>query len=42
VIADELGGRVLVLSSLEIVEDGSSYIKKMEQNLSNLKEALCN
>ena len=42
VIADELGGRVLVLSPLEVVEDGSSYIKKMEENLSNLKEALCN
>ncbi len=42
VIADELNGRVLVLSSLEVVEDGSSYIKKMEENLSNLKEVLCN
>jgi len=42
VIADELGGKVLVLSSLEVVEDDSSYIKKMEDNLSNLKEALCN
>ncbi len=42
VIADEIGGRVLVLSTLEIVEDNSSYIKKMEENLSNLKEALCN
>ena len=42
VIADELGGRVLVLSPLEVVEDGSSYIKKMDENLSNLKEALCN
>lgn len=42
VIADELGGRVLVLSPLEVVEDDSSYIKKMEENLRNLKEALCN
>jgi len=42
VIASELNGRVLVLSPLEVVEDGSSYIKKMEENLSNLKEALCN
>lgn len=42
VIADELGGRVLVLSPLEVVEDGSSYIKKMEENLFNLKGALCN
>ncbi len=42
VIADEIDGRVLVLSTLEIVEDNSSYIKKMEENLLNLKEALCN
>ncbi len=42
VIADELDGSVLVLSPIEVVEDGSSYIKKMEENLSNLKEALCN
>lgn len=41
VIADELDGKVLVLSSLEIVSDNSSYIQKMENNLSNLKEALC-
>jgi zinc transport system substrate-binding protein len=27
VIADELNGRVLVLSSLEVVEDGSSYLQ---------------
>lgn len=42
VIADELDGRVSILSPLEVVEDGSSYIQKMEENLSNLKEALCN
>lgn len=41
VIANELGGRVLVLSPLEVIEDDSNYIKKMEQNLLNLKEALC-
>lgn len=41
VIANEIGGQVLVLSPLEIVEDGSSYIEKMEENLLNLKEALC-
>ncbi len=41
VVANELGGRVLVLSTLEVVEDNSSYIEKMEQNLLNLKEALC-
>ncbi len=41
VIAAELDGRVLVLSPLEVSEDDSSYIEKMEQNLLNLKEALC-
>jgi len=41
VIANELDGRVLVLSPLEVNEDDSSYIEKMEQNLFNLKEALC-
>jgi zinc transport system substrate-binding protein len=40
IIADEIGGKVLVLSSLEIVSDGD-YILKMNQNLENLKEALC-
>jgi len=42
VIANEIGGKVLILSPLEVVEDDSSYIEKMEENLSNLKEALCN
>ena len=42
VIANEIGGKVLVLSSLEISQDDSDYITKMEENLSNLKEALCN
>ncbi len=42
VIANEIGGKVLILSPLEVVEDDSSYFKKMEENLSNLKEALCN
>jgi len=41
VIANELGGRVLVLSPLEVVDDDSSYIEKMQENLLNLKEALC-
>lgn len=41
VIANELDGRVLVLSPLEVNKDDSSYIEKMEQNLFNLKEALC-
>ena len=40
IIADEIGGKVLVLSPLEIVSDGD-YISKMNQNLENLKEALC-
>ncbi|MFB5597836.1 MAG: metal ABC transporter substrate-binding protein [Nitrosopumilaceae archaeon] len=41
VIANELDGQVLVLSPLEVNEDDSNYFAKMEQNLSNLKEALC-
>ena len=40
VIADEIGGKVLVLSPLEITST-SNYISKMNQNLENLKEALC-
>ena len=40
VIADEIGGKVLVLSPLEVVSDGN-YISKMTENLKNLKEALC-
>ena len=40
IIANELGGKVLVLSSLEIVSE-DNYISKMIQNLENLKEALC-
>jgi len=42
VIANEIGGKVLILSPLEVVEDDSSYFKKMEENVLNLKEALCN
>ena len=42
VIAKELGGKVLILSPLEISETNTSYIEKMESNLDNLKEALCN
>jgi len=41
VIANELNGKVLVLSPLEIGDKDISYLEKMEQNLSNLKEALC-
>ena len=40
VIADEIGGKVLVLSPLEIVSD-ETYVEKMTQNLKNLKDALC-
>ncbi|MGI0002787.1 MAG: metal ABC transporter substrate-binding protein [Nitrosopumilaceae archaeon] len=42
VIADEIGGTVLVLSPLEIGDQNTDYIAKMEQNLANLKEGLCN
>jgi len=41
VIADEIGGKVLVLSPLEIVSDEENYVSKMTQNLENLSEALC-
>ena len=40
VIADEIDGKVLVLSPLEIVSD-ESYVEKMTQNLDSLKDALC-
>jgi len=40
IIANEIGGKVLVLSTLEVVSDGD-YISKMTENLDNLKEALC-
>ncbi len=40
IIANEIGGKVLVLSPLEIVSD-DNYISKMNQNLEHLKEALC-
>lgn len=40
VIANEIGGKVLVLSPLEVFS-GDSYISTMTQNLENLKEALC-
>lgn len=41
VIADEISGKVLVLSPIEIADKNSDYIQKMEQNLLNLKEELC-
>ncbi|MCV0430895.1 zinc ABC transporter substrate-binding protein [Nitrosopumilus sp.] len=40
IIANEIGGKVLVLSPLETASD-DNYISKMTQNLENLKEALC-
>jgi zinc transport system substrate-binding protein len=40
IIANEIGGKVLVLSPLEIISD-DDYISKMNQNLEHLKEALC-
>ena len=40
IIASEIGGKVLILSPLEVVEEGT-YISKMNDNLENLKEALC-
>ena len=41
VIADEIGGKVLVLSPLEIVSNEENYVSKMTKNLENLSEALC-
>jgi zinc transport system substrate-binding protein len=40
IIANEIGGKVLTLSPLEVVSDGT-YISRMTENLENLKEALC-
>lgn len=41
VLANEIGGKVLVLSPIEIPDENKDYISKMEQNLANLKEELC-
>lgn len=41
VIADEIGARVLVLDPIEIGDESTSYIEKMQKNLASLKEALC-
>ncbi len=38
-LADEIGARVLTLSPIEVVENGS-YIEKMEENLTSLREGL--
>ena len=40
VVANEINGKILVLSPLEISGDGD-YISRMIDNLDNLKEALC-
>jgi zinc transport system substrate-binding protein len=40
VIANEISGKILVLSPIETGIDGN-YISRMTQNLDNLKEALC-
>ena len=40
VVANEINGKILVLSPLEISDDGN-YISRMTENLENLKEALC-
>ncbi|MGI0057631.1 MAG: metal ABC transporter substrate-binding protein [Nitrosarchaeum sp.] len=40
VIANEIGGKILVLSPLEISDDGT-YISRMTENLNHMKEALC-
>jgi zinc transport system substrate-binding protein len=41
IITNEIGGKVLVLSPLEIGAKNFTYVDRMKQNLSNLKEALC-
>lgn len=41
VIADEIHGKVLVLSPLEVTNINNDYVDEMKKNLSNLKEALC-
>ncbi len=41
VIADEIHGKVLVLSPLEVTNVNDDYIEKMQNDLSNLKESLC-
>lgn len=40
IIANEIDGKILVLSPIEIGND-SNYVSRMNQNLNNLKEALC-
>ncbi len=42
VIADEINGKVLTLTPLEIGQPGETYISSMYKNLNNLEMALCN
>jgi len=42
IVANEIGAKVLTLSPLEIGDSQTDFIKKMEENLLHLKEALCN
>ncbi len=42
IVANEIGAKVLTLSPLEIGDSQIDFIKKMEENLLHLKEALCN
>ena len=42
VIADETDSKLLVISPLEFGDENRTYLERMEQNLANLKEALCN
>jgi len=41
VVADEIGGQVLILSPLEIAQPGTTYMSKMYENLESLQTALC-
>lgn len=40
IIANEIGGKILILSPIEVQTEGT-YISRMTENLENLKEALC-
>ena len=43
VIADEIGGDVLILSPVATEDiENKNYFERMQQNASNLKKALCN
>ncbi|ABX13024.1 periplasmic solute binding protein [Nitrosopumilus maritimus SCM1] len=42
VIADEIGSKVLMLSPLEFGDEDGTFMERMDNNLINLKDALCN